>query len=116
MNLRPGRRGRRQPATPHPGDMVIDGHIRARLLGVHLLELDAHVVVGTAARAGAGRTAPLAATSRGTGDVALPATTGTTGRTPQGPPANGRDALPLARAQRLLAEGSTVLAGARRIR
>jgi hypothetical protein len=113
VNLRPGRRGRRKPATPHPGDMVIDGHVRARLLGVRLLELDAHIVVGTAPRAPAGWAAPIDATSRGAQDIAVPATTG---RTRPGPSTNGRDALPLARAQRLLAEGSTVLAGARRIR
>ena len=113
MNLRPGRRAGRRPANSHPGDTVIDGHIRARLLGLHLLELDAHVVVGTAGSAGGRRDAPIDAASRGAQDVALPTATD---RARSGPPPNGRDALPLAQARRLLADGSTVLEGARRIR
>lgn len=101
---------RRRAQAPRPGDMVIDGHVRARLLGVKLLELDAHIVVGEAGedrRLGGTPTltaAPPAALApsagRAGGDGAL----------------RDRDALPLARAQRLLAEGTTVLAGARRIR
>jgi hypothetical protein len=92
-------RGRRPPVVPHPGDLVIDGHVRARLLGLRLLELDAHIVVGNAPRASSGRPAPFDGAARAvrTGQPADP------------------DTLPLAQAQRLLAEGSTVLAEARRM-
>jgi hypothetical protein len=95
-----GRSRRRALAIPQPGDLVIDGHVRARLLGLHLLDLDAHVVVGSARRAR--DTSPAVRTDGRTGVIAASE-------------AGDRDALPLARAQRLLAEGSTVLAGARRI-
>ena len=44
--MRLGRR--RPPAVPRPGDLVIDGRLRARLLGLHLLDIDAHVVVAPA--------------------------------------------------------------------
>ena len=88
--------------VPQPGDLVIDGHVRARLLGLQLLELEAHVVVGTAP--------PVpAATPAAEAD-------GAHGRSRRPARPVDRDALPLARAQRLLAEGSTVLADARRIR
>jgi hypothetical protein len=107
------RRRRRSPAVPREGDMVIDGHVTARLLGMRLLDLEAHVVVGTVsdtARA-ALRSAP-AITARS----AEAPTDGD--RRGVGNGAGGRDlrALPLARAQQLLAEGTTVLAEARRIR
>jgi hypothetical protein len=87
--------------VPQPGDLVIDGHVRARLLGLPLLELDAHVVVGNAQPRPA---ATGAVVVDGAGGV-ITAGDGV-----------GREALPLARAQRLLAEGSSVLAEARRIR
>ena len=95
-------RGRRRAfVVPQPGDLVIEGRVRARLLGVQLLDLDAHVVVGNARSA---EVAPPAARADGsTGVIAAVE-------------ARDRDALPLARAQRLLAEGSSVLAGARSIR
>lgn len=93
-------RGRRPPVVPRPGDLVIDGHVRARLLGLRLLELDTHIVVGNAPRAPSRGIAPFDGAARAT---------------PAGQPADP-DALPLAQAQRLLAEGSTVLAGARRMR
>ena len=96
-----GRSRRRAVTIPQPGDLVIDGHVRARLLGLHLLDLDAHVVVGNA-RPARGPSPAVRADGR-TGAIAAPE-------------AGDRNALPLARAQRLLAEGSTVLAGARRIR
>ena len=95
-------RGRgRALVVPQPGDLVIEGRVRARLLGVRLLELDAHVVVGNARRAEA--VTPAARDDGSSGVIAATA-------------AGDRDALPLARAQRLLAEGSSVLAGARSIR
>lgn len=34
--------------VPREGDLVIDGRLRARLLGLRLLEIDAHVVVAPA--------------------------------------------------------------------
>ena len=78
--------------------MVIDGRVRARLLGLHLLEIDTHIVVSTARpyravatpRRGDGSTRPL--TSDGSGQP------------------------PLRRAVRLLAEGTSTLDDARRIR
>jgi hypothetical protein len=93
-------RARRVLAVPQPGDLVIDGHVRARLLGLHLLDVEAHVVVGSAP--------PVPRTWAAETDGAT--AVAETGRTVD------PDALPLARAQRLLAEGSTVLADARRIR
>jgi hypothetical protein len=93
-------RARRALAVPHPGDVVIDGHVRARLLGLHLLDLEAHIVVGSA------RPVPKPSAAETDGATAI----ADTGR------AVDREALPLARAQRLVAEGSTVLADARRIR
>lgn len=96
------RRGRTRfaPAVPQPGDLVIDGRVRARLLGLHLLDLEAHVVVGSA------RPVPRTRAAETDGVAVIP----------DGGRAVDRDALPLAQAQRLLAEGSTVLADARRIR
>ena len=101
MIRRRGRGRRGALAVPQPGDLVIDGQVRARLLGLPLLDLDLHVVLGNApprAAAGVdgvdGATEVIAVGEAGDGS---------------------RDPLPLARAQQLLAEGSTVLAGARRI-
>lgn len=39
------RRGRRQPVAEREGDLVVRGRVHARLLGVPLLDIDAHVVV-----------------------------------------------------------------------
>jgi hypothetical protein len=86
--------------VPHPGDLVIDGNVQARLLGLRLLELDAHVVVGNA------HAWPAATPAAGVDGAREVVTAGE---------AVDRDALPLARAQRLLVEGSSVLAEARRI-
>jgi hypothetical protein len=58
---------RRQPTIPREGDLIIDGRVRARLLGLHLLDIDAQIVVapartavavstvGSQGRAGSGR-------------------------------------------------------------
>jgi hypothetical protein len=92
-------RARRVLAVPQPGDLVIDAHVRARLMGLRLLDLEARVVVDSAR--------PVARTWAADTDGAAVVESGR---------AVDRDALPLARAQRLLAEGSTVLADARRIR
>lgn len=110
------RRGRRTPALPREGDIVIDGHIRARLLGMKLLDLDAHVVVGTATAASIAAGADRGATGR-----ALVPARPRAGRAPievDGDRAQARDPrnLPLARARELLTEGTAVLAEARRIR
>ena len=40
--------GHRRPAITCDGDLIIDGHVRLRLLGLPLLDLDAHVVVAPA--------------------------------------------------------------------
>jgi hypothetical protein len=80
---------------------VIDGRIRARLLGLPLLDLDAHVVVSTA-RNGTRRDVIEAdeASLRATRPVR----------------ADGTAPPELARAVRLLAEGTTALDDARRLR
>jgi hypothetical protein len=94
------RRGRRAERLPvvRRGDRVIDGRVRARLLGLPLLDLDAHVVVATA-REGGGRRVieseePMLRPTHGDGTA---------------PPE-------LARAVRLLAQGSSALDDARRLR
>jgi hypothetical protein len=91
------------------GDLVIGAQVRARLLGLHLLDLDAHVVVATA-RDEAGGTAPA---RRGAGAAAV-------GRSRGARPSDG-DARPtprpaLSRAVRLLGEGSSALDDARVMR
>jgi hypothetical protein len=88
--------------SPRAGDIVIDGRLRARLLGLRLLEIDVHVVVAPT------RTAPTVRS------LSAPAR-------PRGYDADrrivtGSDAasLPeLAYATRLLAEGSSLLDQAR---
>jgi hypothetical protein len=84
--------------------MVIDGRVSARLLGLRLLELDAHVVVATArARTLGASSPPAAAVARGSGHERVPVAVD--GVTPN----------PLSRALRLLGEGSSALDDARRI-
>ena len=92
------------PAVARDGDMVIDGRVSARLLGLRLLEIDAHVVVATArARpAVASPPAPPPA-SRRAGDGRAPIAT------------DGVAPNALSRAVRLLGEGSSALDDARRI-
>jgi hypothetical protein len=97
---RRGRRGDRLQIVRR-GDTVIDGRIRARLLGLPLLDLDAHVVVSTA-RDGTGRDVIEA------NEPALPAAR------PVG--ADGPSPPELVRAVRLLAEGTSALDDARRLR
>ena len=88
--------------SPREGDIVIDGRLRARLLGLRLLEIDAHVVVAPA------RTAPIVQA------LSAPARQGghgtdrriVTGSDAASPPE-------LAYAARLIAEGSDLLAQAR---
>jgi hypothetical protein len=80
--------------------MVIDGRVRARLLGVRLLELEAHVIVATA------RVRPVTSTPS-----AYPAVPD--GRVPLA--TDGAAPHALSRAVRLLGEGSSALDDARRI-
>jgi hypothetical protein len=94
---RRGRRGDRVPVVRR-GDRVIDGRVRARLLGLPLLDIDAHVVVATA-REGSGS---------GVIERDQPAL--------QAVRADGSARPELARAVRLLAEGSSALDDARRLR
>lgn len=108
--IRRRRSGRTSPVAAD-GDLVIDGRIRARLLGLPLLDLDAHVVVGPArsravASAASRQTAPEATVSTPTWRA--PAVDGVGG--------NGATPSALGRAVRLLGEGSTALDDARRIR
>jgi hypothetical protein len=93
-------RGRHVDRLPivRRGDRVIEGRVRARLLGLPLLDLDAHVVVSTA-RDGSGRDVIE------TDEPALRAVR-----------ADGSAPPELARAVRLLAEGSSALDDARRLR
>jgi hypothetical protein len=96
------RRGRHTQRLPvvRRGDRVIDGRVRARLLGLPLLDLDAHVVVATA--------------RDGTGDVidaGVPAR-----RDVRNVRADGSAPPELVRAVRLLAEGTSALDDARRLR
>lgn len=97
------RRGRHTQRLPvvRRGDRVIDGHIRARLLGLPLLDLDAHVVVATA-RDGTGRDMI---------DAGEPAR-----RAVRDVRADGTAPPELVRAVRLLAEGTSALDDARRLR
>jgi hypothetical protein len=80
---------------------VIDGRIRARLLGMPLLDVDAHVVVSTA-RDGTGR--DVIEAGEPAPRSALPVR------------ADGTAPPELVRAVRLLAEGRSALDDARRLR
>jgi hypothetical protein len=98
------RRGRhREHPAPRPGDLVIDGRLRARLLGLHLLDIDAHVVVAPARTtriARRGGPSSLAGRDRAR-EADVPQRTGT------GP--DGPSPPELAYAARLIAEGSSLL-------
>jgi hypothetical protein len=87
----------RRPVVALDGDLVIDGRVRARLLGLPLLDLDAHVVVASA------RPQPV------------PVSLSAQGRDRANAVADGQ-APALSRAARLLDEGSNALEDARRIR
>jgi hypothetical protein len=97
---RRGRRGDRVLIVRR-GDRVIDGRIRARLLGLPLLDLDAHVVVSTAPDG----------TGRDVIEADEPAL-----RAARGVRADGTAPPELVRAVRLLAEGTSALDDARRLR
>jgi hypothetical protein len=101
---------RRRAAVARPGDHVIDGRLTARLLGLRLLDIDAHVVVGVASDA---TLAPRPAS-----DATLAARPAREARSRPAPAAASVDgqAPALRRAVRLLDEGSASLEDARRIR
>ncbi len=91
-----GRRAGRRPVAPREGDVVVDARVRARLLGMPLLTIDARIVVAPARPA---LTVP---------SVSAPALTRSR---------DGDQAAPeLARAVRLIAEGSSLLDEASRLR
>ena len=93
-----GRRAGRRPVAPREGDVVVDARVRARLLGMPLLTIDARIVVAPARPA---LTMP---------SVSAPALTRSRdGDRPQAAPE-------LARAVRLIAEGSSLLDEASRLR
>ena len=104
------RRSRRQqPTIPRAGDLIIDGRLRARLLGLHLLDIDAQIVVaparpvavaavGSQGRAGSGRH----------GEHEMQRRNGIAPDAPAPPE--------LAHAVRLIAEGSKLLDEAARVR
>ena len=94
---RRGRRAKRPPVVRR-GNRVIDGRVRARLLGLPLLYIDAHFVVSTA--------------RDGTEATAI----GPDERARRPVRADGSAPPELARAVRLLAEGSSALDDARRLR
>jgi hypothetical protein len=95
---RRGRRADRPPVVVRGGDRVIDARVRARLLGLPLLDIDAQIVVATARE---GTEATLIGP-----DERARRPVRTDGAAPPG----------LAHAVRLLAEGSSALDAARRLR
>ena len=107
------RRRRFAVTTPREGDLIIDARVRARLLGLHLLDIDAQIVVAPA------RTAPtlVPVGVRGREGSGRAGTSG-------GHEMQRRIAIPpdasappeLAYAARLIAEGSNLLDEATRAR
>lgn len=91
-------RGRgRRPVVAREGDRIIDGRLRARLLGLPLLDIEAQVVVATVGRpVDAGQVEP------GERRV-LPV------------PVDGEASAALDRAMHLLADGASALDEARRM-
>ena len=104
------RRSRQQPTVPREGDLIIDGRLRARLLGVHLLDIDARIVVAPArtAVAVAAVGSPDRAGSGRDGEHAMHRRTRISADAPAQPE--------LADAVRLIAEGSKLLDEAARVR
>jgi hypothetical protein len=102
----------RRPVIARPGDHVIDGRLTARLLGLRLLDIDAHVVVAVAtdaARAGPPSPAPAPVRDARSRPARPARSARPTASLDGGAPA-------LRRAVRLLDEGSSALDDARRIR
>jgi hypothetical protein len=92
------RRARRRPLTARDGDLVVDARLHARLLGMPLLAVDARIVVAPARPALAVPASSAPRLSRSSDGAAA-------GAAPE-----------LARAVRLIAEGSGLLDEASRIR
>jgi hypothetical protein len=97
---------RRQPVIPREGDLIIDGRLRARLLGLHLLEIDTRFVVAPAR--------PVVTASAGTrsraadrGELRM--------HRPIGPSSDAPAVPELTDAVRLIAEGSNLLDEATRV-
>jgi hypothetical protein len=91
------RRVRRRPLTARDGDLVVDARIHARLLGMPLLAIDARIVVAPARPALTVPARPIPILSRS-------------------PDGDRSAAVPeLARALRLIAEGSSLLDEASRL-
>jgi hypothetical protein len=112
------RDGRRWVRPPQWGDTVIEGHVCARVLGLRLLELDAHVVVAEVPEVVPPRRAATPGPAMVTA-VPVPAVGSDGSRERRGwagGDADGLDDLPLARARRLLSEGTSVLVAARDLR
>jgi hypothetical protein len=106
------RRAGRRPVVAAQGDLLIDGRLRARLLGLPLLDVDVQVVVAPARPA---LTVPPVAADR----TGLPGRPESRSRWAAARTVAGTDESSppqLARAVRLIAEGSTALDEARRIR
>ena len=106
------RRSRRQqqPTIPREGDLIIDARVRARLLGLHLLDIDAQIVVAPARPA-------LTVTAVGARDRAVPGRDGDQAMQRRIDITSDAPAPPeLADAVRLIAEGSNLLDQATRHR
>ncbi len=113
--IRRRRPGRTSPAAAD-GELVIHGRIRARLLGLPLLDLDAHIVVENApARPPLSPATSRLTTARPGAPTAVRPPAGRASL-PNGAGVNGARPSALGRAVRLLGEGSTALDDARRIR
>jgi hypothetical protein len=94
---------RREQRAPRRGDLVIDGCVRARLLGLPLLEIDAHVVVAPARTPPAIRRTESPSVT-GTGRGSAPRSRQRAVTAPNGPSPPELDY-----AVRLIAEGSSLL-------
>lgn len=100
------RRARRRPLTARDGDLVIDACVRARLLGLPLLAIDA-TIVAAPARPAPRVTPPRPPRPVPDGDRRRPAPAAM-----PAPPSRPE----IARAVLLIAEGSSLLDEARRVR
>jgi hypothetical protein len=105
------RRRRPQPTAPRNGDLIIDARVRARLLRLPLLDIDAQIVVAPA-RASVLPVAAVHSPSRASSDrESRPEQHRPRAISPDAP------APPeLAHAMRLIREGSTLLDEAARVR
>jgi hypothetical protein len=98
---------------PRQGDLVIDARVRARLLGLHLLDIDAQIVVAPARSA---PTLAAAGTRRGGGSGGDGASGPQEMQRRIGISSDSPAPPELAYAARLIAEGSNLLDEATRAR